>query len=251
MNTNEERKLIRRHANRLKRELAAMRTADIAARVQKILSHPEQLEFLATLFVLWRLQLTPYGKNAEERAANRTLLALDEALHTCANRVHLLEADTEYIKGAEAPFAPLPQGWSYDTTDAHDSPVFSSLPVTTWKWVFFKDGKLAAGFENLDDAHAFFDHLQNRLADPCPRIGDAQQLTKKEKATPGLFFKRKNYALTTTIMRKACESAFTVSVMPPDTPLELEDTIADRIVTALNLAAEEVERYWEERQQAK
>lgn len=252
MTNNEQRQLRRRQVNRLKRELAAMRTALIEERVQKILSNPEHVEFLATLYVIWRLQLpqTPPGNNTEERNANRTLLALDEALRSFVQHEHLLEADTSYVKGAETPFAPLPQGWSYDSTDAHNSPRFPSLPVTTWRWVFFKDGKLAAGFEDLDDAVAFFDHITNRLADPCHRISDSRQCSKKETATPGVFFKRKHYAHT-TIMRKAGEGAFPVSVMPSLTPCELDDTIADRIVTALNLAAEEVERYWQNRQKTK
>ena len=252
MNNNETRQHRRRQVNRLKRELAAMRTALIAERVQKILSNPKHTEFLATLYVLWRLQLPqqPPGNTLEERHANRTLLALDEALRTFVNHEHLLEADTDYIRSAEAPFAPLPQGWSYDATDALSFRKSPSLPVTTWRWVFFKDGKLAAGFEDLDEARAFFNYLKNQHADPCPRIGDSKQRTKKENATPGLFFKRKNYAHT-NIMRKAGEGAFTVSVMPPLTPIELEETIADRIVTALNLAAEEVERYWQKRQKAK
>lgn len=244
-----QKQLRRRHANRIKRELAAMRTAHIADRVQKILSNPENAEFLATLVVLWQLQLsqpTP-GNNNEERNANRTLLALDEALRAYVNHEHLLKADTEYIRDAEAPFAPLPQGWSYDATDAETSPRFPSLPVTTWRFVFFKDGKLAAGFEDIDDARAFFDHLKNYHADPSPRISDAVQLTKKEAATPGLFFKRENHYGHTYIMRKERDRAFEVSVMPPLTPLELEDTIADRIVSALNLANEEVERYWQNR----
>lgn len=249
MTINNQKQYHRSQVNRLKRELAAMRTARITERVQKILSNHEHAEFLATLFALWSLQSnqpTP-GNNPEECAANRTILALDEALQTFGNKEHLLESDTDYIRGAEIPFAPLPQGWSYETTDALDSPVFPSLPVTTWKYVFFKDGKLAAGFEFIDDARAFFDHLHNRLDDPCPRVRDLQQLTKKENAAPGLFFKRKNRYGHASIMRKARECCFSVSVMPPLTPSELEDTIADRIVTALNLANEEVERYWQNR----
>ena len=251
MTINEQKQYRRRQINRIKRELAAMRTAHIADSVQEILSNPEKTEFLATLVVLWRLQLsqpTP-GNTGEERATNRTLIALDEALRSFANHESLLEADTEYIRDAEAPFAPLPQGWSYDATDAETSPRFPSLPVTTWRFVFFKDGKLAAGFEDIADARAFFDHLQNRHADPSPRISDAKQLTKKEAATPGLFIKRKNHYGHASIMRKVhrSDSAFTVSVMPPLTPSELEDTIADRIVAALNLANEEVERYWQNR----
>lgn len=251
MTNNEQRQYRRRQINRLKRELAAMRTAHVADRVQKILSNPEKAEFLATLAVLWRLQLPQPipGNNNEERAANRTLMALDEALRNFAQNESLLEADKEYIRGAEAPFAPLPHGWSYDSTDANDSPRFPSLPVTTWRWVFFKDGHLAAGFEDIDDARDFFDYLKNRNGDACPCIRESQQRSKKETATPGLFFKRKD--IHTTIMRKAGEGAFTVSVMPPLTPIELEDTIADRLVLALNLAAEEVERYWQNRQKTK
>ena len=190
MTNNEQRQYLRREVNRLKRELAAMRTARITDRVQKILSNHEHTEFLATLFALWSLQRNQPipGNNLEERAANRTILALDEALQTFANKEHLLDAETDYIRGAEIPFAPLPQGWSYETTDALDSPVFPALPVTTWKYVFFKDGKLAAGFEFVDDARAFFDHLQNRLADTCPRLRDARQLTKKEKKHTGSLF---------------------------------------------------------------
>lgn len=251
MTNNEARQLHRLQVNRLKRELAAMRTALIEERVQKILSNPEHVEFLATLYVIWRLQLTqtPPGNNTEERNANRTLLALDEALRSFVQHEHLLEADTTYVKGAETPFAPLPQGWSYDSTDAQNSPRFPSLPVTTWRWVFFKDGKLAAGFEDIDDARDFFAYLKNRHGDACPCIRASQQRSKKETATPGLFFKRKD--IHATIMRKAGEGAFPVSVMPPLTPIDLEDTIADRIVTALNLAAEEVERYWQNRQKTK
>lgn len=252
MTNNEQRQIRRRQVNRLKRELAAMRTADIAERVQKILGNPEQLEFLATLFVLWRLQLThtPPGNNTEERHANRTLLALDEALSSFSQHEYLLEeADTDYIRGAENPFAPLPQGWSYDAASAQSHPRCPGLQMITWRWVFFKDGKLAAGFEDIDDARDFFAYLKTQHADTCPRITDSQQLTKKENASPGLFFKRKD--IHPTIMRKAGEGAFTVSVMPPLTPIELEDTIADRIVTALNLAAEEVERYWQNHQKTK
>lgn len=171
MTNNEARQLRRRQVNRLKRELAAMRTALIEERVQKILSNPEHTEFLATLYVLWRLQLpqTPPGNNNDERNANRTLLALDEALRAFVQHEHLLEADTAFIRGAEAPFSPLPQGWSYDATDAQSSPRFPSLPVTTWRWVFFKDGKLAAGFEDHGDACEFFSYLAERHGDACRR----------------------------------------------------------------------------------
>lgn len=249
MTNNEYRQQHRQRVNRLKRELAAMRTAAITAEVQAITSNPAQMELLATLFVLWRRGLdgpTP-GNNSEEKAANRTLIALDDALCAYSREQNLfLTPDTDYVKGAEAPFAPLPQGWSHGATEAQTNARWHMLPQTTWKWVFFKDGKLAAGFEDHDDACEFFTYLAERHGDNCPRISSIEQTNKKENNTPGLFFPRKEYCHY-QIMRKAGEGAFPVSAMPPLTPPQLEETIAARIVTALNLAAEEVERYWQNR----
>lgn len=234
-NTNTARCRLRQHANELKREIAAQRTAQIQARIDDILNDREKMAFLAHLYVFWEKEFTDApGANYEQQRIHRAMLSLDAAMSLFCREHYFLTNDTgEYIKNAEAPFD-LPTGWQYDLTDAQWAN-YSTLPHKTWKYVFFYDQKPLAAFESVTHAQAFFRSIEAQHKDVASVTNIHLSRTEQREAKGKRYLAiKRGFHWTVVKVHENGKLAHSAQVMPPLTPHTCEDKIAKDTAAFLN-----------------
>ena len=246
MSNNSYRVYDRCHANELKIELAAQRTKRVQDEVQQILDDPAKMEFLAHLYVMWLREFSySPGTHYEQQRANRALLALDWAMqHFARDSYHIVKFDTERIKNAEIP-VDLPHEWTAAPTTAGRN--YTALPQSTWKYVFFHNGKPTAAFDDKEPMWHFFDYMKSKGIDVTTYNG-MYHLTKKEQKTtkPGRFFVTCGDGFHPRVYKVSDngETASHVTRIIPMVPRDLEESMTRRAAEMLNSFADEAEEYW-------
>lgn len=245
MSNNSDRCRLRQHANNLKKEIAAQRTAQIQTRVDDIMSDPKKMGFLAHLYTFWELEFAHApGSTYDQQREHRALLSLDAAMSCYARENYYLAADSgDYIKNAEIPFA-LSHGWQAATSNAR-WPNFATLPHKTWKYIFFKGGQPMAGFESCSDARSFFRALEAEGHEVS--TSDGYHLSKSEqregKGNKYIALYRHNH-WTVVKLHEDGTSAHSAQVMPYLCHPALEEKIARETAAFLNAQAQASESAW-------
>ena len=248
MSNNSYRVYDRQHANELKIELAAQRTKRVQDEVQQILDDPEKMAFLAHLYVMWLREFSdaPGNKNNyQSYRANRAMLALDWAMQNFARESHhIVKLDVERIKGAEVPVN-LPHEWVAAPTSAGHN--FTALPQSTWKYIFFHNGKPTAAFDDKEPMWHFFDYLEMQGIDVTTYHGMYHMTQKEQKANKaGRYFVTCGNSYHPRVYKVSDngETASPVNRIIPMVPRELEESMTKRAADLLNSFVDEAEAYW-------
>ena len=251
MSNNSYRVYDRSHANELKIELAAQRTKRVQDEVQQILDDPAKMEFLAHLYVMWLREFNDApGTHYEQRRANRAMLALDWAMqHFARDSYHIVKFDTERIKNAEIP-VDLPHEWTAASTTAGRN--YTALPQSTWKYVFFHNGKPTAAFDDKEPMWHFFDFMKSKGIDVTTYNGMYHLTKKEQKATkPGRYFVSYGDGFHPRVYKVSDngETARHINSIIPVVPRDLEESMCKRAAELLNSFVDEAEEYWKKRKE--
>jgi hypothetical protein len=246
MSNNSYRVYDRSHANELKIELAAQRTKRVQDEVQQILDDPAKMEFLAHLYVMWLREFGDApGTHYEQQRANKAMLALDWAMqHFARDSYHIVKFDTERIKNAEIP-VDLPHEWTAAPTTAGRN--YTALPQSTWKYVFFHNGKPTAAFDDKEPMWHFFDYMKSKGIDVTTYNGMYHLTKKEQKATkPGRYFVSYGDGFHPRVYKISDngETASPVNRIIPMVPRDLEESMCKRAVAMMNSFVDEAEEYW-------